>query len=149
MEEDREKQRDIIKKLMSTTELTVDKPAYLISGKWFLTFKDIISFDEGDPTDEEIPPIDNESLLNNGKLKNDLQENIDFVIVTSEVWQKLKEFYGGGPDVTAKVVYNPMKKQNVVVVRKMSLIIFYKDQQHPFITTQYETVSDLKQKAIE
>ena len=148
--EERIKQREEIKRLTAETTLSTSEPAYLLSSEWFLTFKDIICYDEDcDPTSEEIPEIDNSKLLNNGKLKNNLTENQEFVIITKGVYDALKSYYGGGPDVTAKVVFNPIKKQNVVVYRKITIFIIFEKEKKEFVTTQYHPVSSIKQKSMD
>lgn len=45
-----------------------------------------------------LPPfIDNKSLLEGNKCKNNLKKNEDFRVLNIYLWKFLKELYGGGP----------------------------------------------------
>ncbi|EAY23747.1 Clan CA, family C19, ubiquitin hydrolase-like cysteine peptidase [Trichomonas vaginalis G3] len=143
-----DEQRKQLKAVMSTTQLTPEQNAYLISIKWFNEFKRIIGFETDIALNEKIPAIDNSGLLRNGLLRRDIRENTDFAILTKPTWLLLKQYYGGGPDIGVKVAYNPLKHQNCAITRNIALYILYQQQRKQFSVTTYEKVREIKDRAL-
>lgn len=143
-----DEQRRRVKELMSTTQLTVGQNAYLVSLKWFSEFKRIIGYDNESPVEQEIPKIDNSALMRNDRLRRDIVEGVDYIIVTKPTWHQLKQYYGGGPDIGVHVAYNPLKKQNVAITKNIGIYVLYKGQLKLFPVTTYENVKYLKDEAL-
>lgn len=62
-----------------------------------------------------VPPIDNQSLFENNRLKPNLLENVDYVIVSTEIWNYLVQWYGGGPPIERNIISVGINKSNAEV----------------------------------
>ena len=72
---------------------------YLINITWYKQWKRYVGYDNWDMSNagEEVinpGPIDNTSLLDQGKLRRDLVDEIDYKLVPEEAWRKLLSWYG-------------------------------------------------------
>mmetsp|Transcript_22307 Transcript_22307/g.32479 ORF Transcript_22307/g.32479 Transcript_22307/m.32479 type:complete len:1180 (+) Transcript_22307:45-3584(+) len=86
----------------------------VVSVEWFNRLKKYVGLN--DPlydtrSSEEIEsyhpgPIDNTDIVgdNEGELKRNLFEGVDYVLLPSEAYQELEGIYGGGPSIVRKVV---------------------------------------------
>ena len=63
----------------------------LIPFKWFDLWKTIAEKDENS---RKCPPLDISILFENGKLKENLMEQVDYAIVPENVYEKLDEWHG-------------------------------------------------------
>ena len=78
---------------------------YLIDTKWFKQWKKYVGYDNWDVglAGEESAnpgPIDNSPLFKEGTtdtLKDHLMDELDFVLVPDDAWQKLTAWYGTVP----------------------------------------------------
>eukprot|EP00241_Pyramimonas_parkeae_P004423 CAMPEP_0114237434 /NCGR_PEP_ID=MMETSP0058-20121206/7388_1 /TAXON_ID=36894 /ORGANISM="Pyramimonas parkeae, CCMP726" /LENGTH=887 /DNA_ID=CAMNT_0001349475 /DNA_START=308 /DNA_END=2971 /DNA_ORIENTATION=+ len=89
----------------------------LVCSKWWQSWQDHVQY-LGEtpltgPVNVHAPPgpITNQTLLEPGsvgavphQLRANLQENEDYVIVSSAAWEKLFLWYGGGPSISRKVI---------------------------------------------
>ena len=76
---------------------------YLIHIRWFKQWMCYVGYDNWDKSNagnEEIKPgpIDNTSLLDQGKLRRHQVDEIDYKLVPEEAWYKLLSWYGIGRD---------------------------------------------------
>ena len=72
-------------------------------------------------------PIDNSHLVSGGDpqtLKPYLQETLDFVLQHESVWEKLLEWYGGGPAIPRKVVPLGLRKKPQVEVYPLKIKVW-------------------------
>ncbi|PNF33355.1 Ubiquitin carboxyl-terminal hydrolase 15 [Cryptotermes secundus] len=74
---------------------------YLIDSKWFKSFKHYVGMDDAwdtsSGTDSHPGPIDNNPLFNDdgsGSIKENLVDELDYVLVPSESWDLLVQWYG-------------------------------------------------------
>ena len=72
---------------------------YLINITWYKQWKRYVGYDNWDMSNagEEVinpGPIDNTSLLDQGKLRRHLVDEIDYKLVPEEAWRKLLSWYG-------------------------------------------------------
>ncbi|KAK8893646.1 hypothetical protein M9Y10_022072 [Tritrichomonas musculus] len=126
-----------------------ENKAYLISQKWFRIWKNIVDpesqnnikivynnnddDDQNDDAADSIPPINNIDLMiydeKTKKLKPDRTkyENIHYRILHPAVWEKLHEWFDGGPEIPIPVYYNNSQKKNIPVVKYYDIPIDYKD----------------------
>lgn len=95
----------IIKELKRTEKMSVDDGAYAIEGKWYRKYLRIIGFRNNDPINIKPAPIDNTIISDGSKLKYGLVPNYDYFIITKSLWNLLKNWFGGGPEIHL-VVYN-------------------------------------------
>ena len=67
-------------------------PWFIIPFEWFNNWKKYVHFSNDDSTDQSMhldrpPELDTTALLNNnGQLKSDLLENVDYNIVAKSIW---------------------------------------------------------------
>ncbi|KAK1400580.1 hypothetical protein POM88_000185 [Heracleum sosnowskyi] len=119
-------QKQIIENL---TNNSMSRPAYLfflVSNRWFTRWKKYTGF--GAYTDDEVlpephliisdaadrpGPIDNSNIVATGsnsegedfQLLDNLEEERDYVVVSQDVWEKLFEWYKGGPALPRKKIW--------------------------------------------
>ncbi|XP_006813504.1 uncharacterized protein LOC100377510 [Saccoglossus kowalevskii] len=89
-------QREEIAPLLKT-ELREGESWYLISTKWLSAWKKYVGFDDHGRTGFGGYPgcIDNSPILReDGKLKKNIVEELDFVAVPSAAWDRLSAWYG-------------------------------------------------------
>lgn len=81
---------------------------FLLEMRWWLAV-------QPDPSlGQPVPPIDNSPLLDaQGQLRADLEQDVDFVMVTPEAWAAYAARFGGGP---------PIMRQALRVLDEMSLV---------------------------
>jgi len=78
---------------------------YVLDYKWWCSLKSYINPD--DDSSQYFPPgpIDNSKLMYiNQRLKDHLIEAIDFVLISTPVWEKLLSWYGGGVPLPRKCI---------------------------------------------
>ena len=76
---------------------------YLIHIEWFRRWKRYVGYDNCNMSNAGLVlckpgPIDNTSLLDEGKLRRDQVDEIDYTLVPEEVWYQLVSWYGIGRD---------------------------------------------------
>ncbi|KAI9143155.1 hypothetical protein BKA69DRAFT_155670 [Paraphysoderma sedebokerense] len=116
-------ERKIIQSLTPQNQQTTSTDVFLISAKWWRLWADYTNFEgkrrESNDDDPYYPPgpIDNNDLIRNNTgndlfdliqfplLKPNLAENSDFVFVTRDVWERLVNWYGGGPMIKRQLVF--------------------------------------------
>jgi ubiquitin carboxyl-terminal hydrolase 4/11/15 len=88
-------QKQHIKRLSHDQEFTA-KPGdsfFLISQKWWDMWKTYVNFDDAEDTSKHSilrpGPIDNTDLLENGELKRNLMEGVNYWILPASVWNQL------------------------------------------------------------
>lgn len=87
----------------------------------------------------DLGPIPNEMLMveEDGEgqvLKRGLQEGADYVLVSATVWEKLYEWYGGGPEIMRPMIeVGFMKKRLVVVCALLLFLLLLFSQQLPYL----------------
>uniref|UniRef100_A0A8C5MS72 Ubiquitin carboxyl-terminal hydrolase n=1 Tax=Leptobrachium leishanense TaxID=445787 RepID=A0A8C5MS72_9ANUR len=82
---------------------TSEAPEYLIDSRWFKQWKKYVGFDSWDMYNvgesNLFPgPVDNSGLFSDPDtqvLKDHLIDELDYVLVPTEAWQKLMSWYGG------------------------------------------------------
>lgn len=140
----RSEQCATIRKLNASTEISTEDGAYVVSANWYKKFKSGVGLDRR-VADEtiQIPTIDNSDIIReNGKLRPGLMENVNFSILTKAVWEKLFEWYQGGPVVKADVIVDEFN--NPVAITKLTeIILVYKEQQISTIINKYMKVTEL------
>lgn len=74
-------------------ELNPDKLYYIISMKWFSQWKDFVNGGSRPGAIDNSDIISDETIKSNSpQLKMNLQENIDYNILSSEEWHKLHKW---------------------------------------------------------
>ncbi|KAK9976730.1 hypothetical protein ABG768_021935 [Culter alburnus] len=108
---DLETQREEIATLLKTP-LCRGETWYLVSSDWFKQWKKYVGFDRRQTGDQNISPgpVNNYSLFNVGDkmdLKEHLIDELDYIAVPTEGWNKLVRWYGltdGQEPISRKVV---------------------------------------------
>ena len=140
----KKEQSEIIHRLINTTFLRVGVPANIISAKWFNVWKESVGFSNGITREIEIPEIENHFLLmENGDLKGNVYEGLDFEIVTKEVWDQLKKWYDSDIEVKANTELD-QNNQVIVDLRIPTFHVYYADERRPFKYSIYHKIGDFK-----
>ncbi|XP_065858457.1 ubiquitin carboxyl-terminal hydrolase 9-like [Euphorbia lathyris] len=145
-----EEERQIVKELMDEAELDLKEGNlyYVISSRWFTRWESYVGqginlVDEQQSSDRQhmdvIPsriaerpgPIDNSDIVENGAegkgddlgLTRTLLEGRDYTLVPLKVWEKLVQWYKGGPTLPRKMIAQGVsdKKQFSVEVYPLHL----------------------------
>lgn len=145
----RSEQANVIKKLLRSEKLVPGEKAYVISVSWLTKWRKGVGFAENTRPGGMIPPIDNNSLLVNGILKKSLIESYDFEIFSRNIWSTYFKWYGGGPEITVDVAYDPIRKQNVAVLKFSKISIIFNNTKREFQISKYKTVNELRKMACE
>ncbi|KAJ3443746.1 ubiquitin carboxyl-terminal hydrolase [Anaeramoeba flamelloides] len=134
------KEGQLMKKIENKSKKVDGKNWYLINYKWWTEWKqytsyDFIDYDSSDdsssenesPFEPEKPKeIDNRPLLNDeNELKTGLSEYLNYHVVCREMWTKLEQMYGGGPEIPRKIIKHGLNKNKMVEVYPLSLSIIY------------------------
>lgn len=117
---------------------------YLISSKWFDSWKDFVDYNEKG-TKGEIPgPIDNEPLLlqNEDILRQDVKENTDFVLVPEKIGKLLHKIYGG-KEIKRQVIVDSSKE--FVELYPYVLLISLNQENLNFVKKTYSKKTKLNQ----
>ena len=142
-----EEQVIIIKQLLQVDRLCVGDLAYIISADWIKKWKAAVGFSGKSPPTEDCPPIDNTDLVSDdGKsVRERKMETVDYSVFSPGVWETLYSWYGGGPAISAEVVYDRVKKQNVALLRLTKLNVVFNGTVRPIQFSKYRLVSELKE----
>lgn len=90
-------QPDSLDRLLETTQTV-----FVVTKSWWDCWSSYVGY-KVDPEGYEPGPIDNEVLLDGNILKKHLS-NDDVKYLSSTTWQRLKHWYGGGPELEIFVV---------------------------------------------
>ena len=108
---------------------------YIISYKWLKKFSDFCDLKENFNEFNYPHEIDNNEIFiqDNSTLKTKTDTNIFFnnklnytdsiCVVIKEVWTKLKNLYGGGPEY--KIIYNYNKKRNNLISKGVRINLIF------------------------
>lgn len=135
-----------VRELLKTSKLSPDIPTFVISGKWFSSWKDSVGF-SGSPTGTRVPPINNSEILNGNELKRGMTEGSDYEIITAEVWHTLQSLYGGGPEIERPVATNPRTGRNIVLLWSPVFDVYYGKQKTSIEFDPFGAVGKLKELA--
>jgi len=103
-------------------------------------------------TKERPGPIDNHALLDDGRLKKNINEHADYEILSEEVWKLLHSWHQGGPPIKRRAITQPSGE---VVVELYGLTLkVYKSTDlaagpTSMVESQATTVGDFKKRACE
>ncbi|KAH0786150.1 Clan CA, family C19, ubiquitin hydrolase-like cysteine peptidase [Histomonas meleagridis] len=139
-----QEQKNIIKNLLSNQKYELGEKAYVLSLLWFRQWKDSVGFTNNEPKGK-CPPIDNTNILENGSIKKSLMEGFDFKVVSKEIWDKFYEWYGGGPEHSVDVEYNPTRKECVPIVSLITVKVIFHKEIIPIQTSRYRKISLFKE----
>ncbi|KAH3731669.1 Peptidase C19, ubiquitin carboxyl-terminal hydrolase 2 [Pelomyxa schiedti] len=115
-----EAERDVIKTLTATHPMKAGEIWFLISLRWFTCWKIYVSYycspssSSGCGAAPRPGPISNSDLLEeDGELKYSVSEMTHYEVVSGVVWNTLKGWYSGGPDIPRPVISFPALYGNV------------------------------------
>lgn len=93
----------------------------MVEQRWYADWR--AALDASGAGDSAVGPVDNSPLLEpSGALKRDLGEGVDYALVEASVWEKIAEWYGGGPALERPMIeLGFVKKRLVVEVYPMTL----------------------------
>ncbi|KAJ1257328.1 hypothetical protein BS78_K096800 [Paspalum vaginatum] len=135
-----EEEREVVTALTREAEENVkdEDLRFLVSQSWWMEWQlyvGLVSYEENDS--EQLPQatnrpgeIDNSKLVSaetindseGPELQRTLREGQDYTLVPQEVWQKLCEWYKGGPEIPRKVILeDPTRKAYIVDVYPLCL----------------------------
>ncbi|KAF8082389.1 hypothetical protein N665_0829s0006 [Sinapis alba] len=113
-----EEERRIVTDLMSEAEdqLKEGNLYFVISNRWYTSWKRCVNqlteeISSGEPSEVTRPgPIDNHDIIDtesdasDPQLLKNLEEGVNYVLVPEQVWNKLVEWYKGGPPIQRKLI---------------------------------------------
>ncbi|XP_018434167.1 putative ubiquitin carboxyl-terminal hydrolase 11 [Raphanus sativus] len=113
-----EEERRIVTELMSEAEdqLKEGNLYFVISNRWYASWKRCVNqiteeISSGKASEVTRPgPIDNHDIIDSEsdasdpQLLKNLEEAVDYVLVPEQVWNKLVEWYKGGPPIQRKLI---------------------------------------------
>ena len=127
---------------------------YLICSQWFNQWKRFIGYDVVDQFSyESYPgPIDNTALLENGKLKPNKLEKIDYTLLSETTWYRLVSWYGvteGLVGIKRKVVghVQSVKEPKVEVYPlELSVCFFPNEKSYSITMSRVDTINTLEKR---
>ncbi|KAK3001689.1 hypothetical protein RJ639_020415, partial [Escallonia herrerae] len=155
-----EEEKRIVEELTNRAEANLKQGNlyYVVSTRWFTGWQKYVGQDLGGyPWDEHSTdsqpillsktadrpgPIDNTNIVSNGsnsvaddpQLLRTLEEGLDYVLVCREVWEKLFEWYKGGPALPRKMISLGVNEKFMVEVYPLCLkLIDSRDQDQAII----------------
>ncbi|KAL0796151.1 hypothetical protein Bca101_067528 [Brassica carinata] len=113
-----EEERRIVTELISQAEdqLKEGNLYFVISNRWYTSWKRCVSLiteeiSSGESSEVTRPgPIDNHDIIDtesdasDPQLLKNLEEGVNYVLVPEQVWNKLVEWYKGGPPIARKLI---------------------------------------------
>ena len=132
-----------IKNLLSSSILRPNTEAYLISSKWFRAWKESVGFD-GTQTKGKVGPIDNNEILFESEVRQDAKIHIDFEVVHGDVYNRLHEWYGGGPTIRRSVERDTVHDVDDVIVRSPKFEVWYNGESELFDFSRNRPILELK-----
>uniref|UniRef100_A0A1J3FN28 Ubiquitin carboxyl-terminal hydrolase n=1 Tax=Noccaea caerulescens TaxID=107243 RepID=A0A1J3FN28_NOCCA len=113
-----EDERRIVTELNSEAEANLKEGNlyFVISNRWYKIWQSFVGllkeeFSSGEHSEVTRPgPIDNhdiiesESDVSDPQIRKMLEEGVDYVLVPEKVWEKLVEWYKGGPPIQRKMI---------------------------------------------
>lgn len=140
-----EQQRKFILSLMNKETLTDGKPGYLIDGDWFYQWELHVGFPQGGITSGDFSrEIDNSNI----QLESSHKEDPKVRVLTKGVWEKLLEWYGGGPAVPVTIVYDKSREANTFRATKSCFTVCYNGEQAEMEENPCLTIGALKKELV-
>ncbi|OHS98373.1 Ubiquitin carboxyl-terminal hydrolase 9 [Tritrichomonas foetus] len=146
---DKKEQRNIIRKL-EQEPLTPGETACAIAQTWFTCWQKYVGYPKGsEPIDTDemsLPPIDNKSIAENGRLKTDLLERVNYQIINRKTYEQLLDWFGGGPQINIKVVEDDNGRMSAIT-RIIPIELYYQGRKKKTETYSLMKVGELHQIA--
>ena len=134
--------------------------AYLLPTPWFSKWKEFVCYShssDADLTENDIAnggptapgPINNSHLLENeNELKKNLKVDFDISAVTESVWNLLKKWFGGGPEIRRPFVFHspPNSDNQLLIVELYPIQLSIKSSENEYrshIFSQFSTIREL------
>lgn len=147
-----EKQKRIIRALIKEGEekgLEEGEIYYLLNTPWWREWKNAVGYDKFStaPTGNLPSAIDNSELLEdpeNDLLKKNLSENYNFVILTKAAWDKLFEWYGGGPAIGRRCIRTGWQRNTVLELLPLRVQVIYSRNVKSVTMAQFSKVDTVQ-----
>lgn len=114
---------------------------YIVSQRWWKQWKEFTGSDYPRP---RPGPINNDDIIESGdppgeeKIKKSATEDYDFHIVSTDIWNLLQHWYGGGPPLARKVIQSGWHSSNIVVeVRPLALKVAKSSSINDFVGANF------------
>lgn len=143
-------EKEIIKAFEEQYKLVPENRGYIISATFVREWKKYVDFSEKKTTGPQPATIDNRKLLNeNNELRKNAIINLEFEVITQQVWETFHSWYGGGPEITVEIAHDPIRNKNVPVLKYSTYKLCYGSQLKTIVISKYSRVSDLYTKSLE
>ncbi|EAX97849.1 Clan CA, family C19, ubiquitin hydrolase-like cysteine peptidase [Trichomonas vaginalis G3] len=143
-------EKEIIKAFEEQYKLVPENRGYIISATFVREWKKYVDFSEKKTTGPRPATIDNRKLLNeNNELRKNAIINLEFEVITQQVWETFHSWYGGGPEITVEIAHDPIRNKNVPVLKYSTYKLCYGSQLKTIVISKYSRVSDLYTKSLE
>ncbi|EAY01563.1 Clan CA, family C19, ubiquitin hydrolase-like cysteine peptidase [Trichomonas vaginalis G3] len=148
----KEEQAERLKNLERTSSISVEDGAYIISAKWMINYKAAIGFNQFDPANVEVGPIDNSEIAdpeNKSRVAKTKGENTDFYIVDKTEWDVLYGWYGCNNIIKLEVVMDEVENKPISIVYYQKLTVVYGEEKKDIEVHKYMYAKDILAKARE
>lgn len=150
----------IIRNLTQQYPLRVgENQAYIISNSWLSMWKQFTGYDSSshsnlphpsEITNFKIDPIDNNDIvINENELDPTKREEIDFTILSPEVWNQFLHWFGGGPQISVPVYLNSNKQPTAIIHRFYIFCKYQNEDNVPFSVFNLMQLKELMNMARE
>jgi len=166
-----DEEREIIKTILKEDKMERGNKYYVTSFKWLQLWRVYVGYDDdGAPSSSsgrerltgsgrgprKPSQIDNSGLLkenvsdnNFQELKEDLQKGYDYELLPRKAWMRFKEWYGGGPEIPKKVIWESARDASSLRIDLYPINVLVKYRQAPDTLLKYsfyrlQTIIDLK-----
>jgi len=130
---------DIFIALSNQSDLKIGQKLFAIDKRWAKKLE--LSSIQNLPF---ASPISNNRLIQNGEIRKELLKDEDFLLIPSDAWSMIVSEYGGGPEVSVEVYYNPMTKMPCAEPFLTKFVIIYDGRSISFSMSYFNKYYDLK-----
>jgi ubiquitin carboxyl-terminal hydrolase 4/11/15 len=166
----KEEQRSVIQKLLEESNrggfLKGGDDYFVIGLRWFNSWKRYVDYPQDryssgmhqfhtsrDSSDSPTPgPIESKHLLEDDgeELRKNIHENHDFTILNKATWDKLFEWYGGGPVISRLCVASARwQNQASIELRKYRIQVIWSRQPKKIVEKKFYKSTTIKNFVIE
>eukprot|EP00667_Euglena_gracilis_P001210 EG_transcript_1211 len=124
---------------------------YLVAYGWWRYWRQYSGYNHlAIVTDTFSDPINNQSLLRDGRLISTVLENTDFLLLPRAVWKLLHGWYGGGPAVERRVIVEGVGTRAMakVELHLVQVEVVYKNDSVRVELSRQCTVQELLDRAV-
>ena len=145
-----EEQKELIKNSFKENPIESGDIVYLLSYSWFNKWKQYTGYDSNQPNLEiNIDKINNNHLLKDGKPKQHLSKDYDFIMLSQKTWNLFFKWYSGGPVIKLITILDPITKEPTPILNEWFFRVFFQNKSVQVTSHKYDSILELKKKSCE